>query len=59
MTRFRFIALTYCLIRLQSAQNRIYIKKGQVVNHDGITNADVYIEDGKVNVKILKNIYCM
>lgn len=30
----------------QSAQNRLYIKRGQVVNHDGIQAADVYIEDG-------------
>lgn len=33
---------------LQSAQNRLYIKKGQVVNHDGIETADIYIEDGKI-----------
>lgn len=42
------ITVSLRFILLQSAQNRIYIKKGQVVNHDGITNADVYIEDGKV-----------
>ncbi|XP_058454472.1 dihydropyrimidinase-like [Malaya genurostris] len=35
-------------IHLQSAQNRLYIKQGQVVNHDGIQQADVYIEDGKI-----------
>ncbi|XP_064556592.1 dihydropyrimidinase 1-like isoform X1 [Drosophila montana] len=33
-------------IHLQSAQNRIYIKNGEVVNHDKIFKADVYIEDG-------------
>jgi len=35
-------------IHLQSAQNRLYIKKGKVVNHDSIQIADVYIEDGKI-----------
>ncbi|XP_030554144.1 dihydropyrimidinase-like [Drosophila novamexicana] len=29
----------------QSAQNRVYIKNGQVVNHDRSFKADVYIED--------------
>ncbi|KAL5273694.1 DPYS family protein [Megaselia abdita] len=33
-------------IHLQSAQNRVYIKNGQVVNHDRTFKADVYIEDG-------------
>ncbi|XP_055901794.1 dihydropyrimidinase isoform X2 [Eupeodes corollae] len=33
-------------IHLQSAQNRVYIKNGQVVNHDSTFKADVYIEDG-------------
>ncbi|XP_013098892.2 dihydropyrimidinase isoform X1 [Stomoxys calcitrans] len=33
-------------LHLQSAQNRVYIKNGQVVNHDGTFKADVYIEDG-------------
>ncbi|XP_035904297.1 dihydropyrimidinase isoform X2 [Anopheles stephensi] len=31
-----------------SAQNRLYIKRGHVVNHDGMQQADVYIEDGTV-----------
>uniref|UniRef100_A0AAG5CNX3 dihydropyrimidinase n=1 Tax=Anopheles atroparvus TaxID=41427 RepID=A0AAG5CNX3_ANOAO len=35
-------------IHLQSAQNRLYIKRGHVVNHDGVQHADVYIEDGTV-----------
>ncbi|XP_058455298.1 dihydropyrimidinase isoform X2 [Malaya genurostris] len=35
-------------IHLQSAQNRLYIKRGHVVNHDGIQQADVYIEDGTI-----------
>ncbi|XP_058130440.1 dihydropyrimidinase isoform X1 [Anopheles ziemanni] len=35
-------------IHLQSAQNRLYIKRGHVVNHDGVQQADVYIEDGTV-----------
>ncbi|CAH2248854.1 dihydropyrimidinase isoform X2 [Pararge aegeria] len=33
-------------IHLQSSQNRLLIKNGQVVNYDGMEDADVYIEDG-------------
>ncbi|XP_030756331.1 dihydropyrimidinase isoform X2 [Sitophilus oryzae] len=33
-------------IHLQSSQNRLLIRHGQVVNEDGITEDDVYIEDG-------------
>jgi dihydropyrimidinase len=32
-------------IHLQSSQNRLLIKNGTVVNDDGVTHADVYIED--------------
>ncbi|XP_021710303.1 dihydropyrimidinase isoform X4 [Aedes aegypti] len=35
-------------IHLQSAQNRLYIKRGHVVNHDGMQQADIYIEDGSI-----------
>ncbi|XP_061402678.1 dihydropyrimidinase-like [Musca vetustissima] len=35
-------------IHLQSAQNRVYIKNGQIVNHDKTFKADVYIEDGTI-----------
>uniref|UniRef100_A0A1A9ZVM7 dihydropyrimidinase n=1 Tax=Glossina pallidipes TaxID=7398 RepID=A0A1A9ZVM7_GLOPL len=35
-------------IHLQSAQNRVYIKNGQIVNHDKTFMADVYIEDGTI-----------
>ena len=35
-------------IHLQSAQNRLLIKGGTVVNHDGANKVDVYVEDGKV-----------
>ncbi|XP_034117961.1 dihydropyrimidinase-like isoform X1 [Drosophila sulfurigaster albostrigata] len=33
-------------IHLQSAQNRVYIRNGEIVNHDRSFKADVYIEDG-------------
>ncbi|XP_001658524.2 dihydropyrimidinase isoform X2 [Aedes aegypti] len=32
----------------ESAQNRLYIKRGHVVNHDGMQQADIYIEDGSI-----------
>jgi hypothetical protein len=35
----------YCL---QSAQNRLLIKNGKVVNEDGIVDYVVYVEDGIV-----------
>lgn len=31
---------------MQSAQNRLLIKNGKVVNADGVQDADVYIEEG-------------
>jgi dihydropyrimidinase len=33
---------------LQSAQNRLLIKNGKVVNDDGMVDSDVYIEEGIV-----------
>jgi dihydropyrimidinase len=33
---------------LQSAQNRLLIKNGKVVNDDGMVDNDVYIEEGIV-----------
>ncbi|KAK7791526.1 hypothetical protein R5R35_008688 [Gryllus longicercus] len=35
-------------IHLQSAQNRLMIKNGRVVNDDSIVDGDVYIEDGLI-----------
>ncbi|KAG5681562.1 hypothetical protein PVAND_010982 [Polypedilum vanderplanki] len=36
-------------IHVQSSQNRLYIKRARVVNHDSIlTNVDIYIEDGTI-----------
>lgn len=36
-------------ILLQSSQNRLYIKRARVVNHDSIqTNVDIYIDEGKI-----------
>ncbi|XP_021922445.1 dihydropyrimidinase isoform X3 [Zootermopsis nevadensis] len=35
-------------IHLQSAQNRLLIKNGKVVNEDGMVDNDVYVEDGVV-----------
>ena len=35
-----------CFYCLQSAQNRLLIKNGKVVNEDGMVDNDVYVEDG-------------
>lgn len=36
----------YLFLLLQSAQNRLLIKNGKVVNEDGMADNDVYVEDG-------------
>ena len=36
----------YLFLLLQSAQNRLLIKNGKVVNEDGMVDNDVYVEDG-------------
>jgi dihydropyrimidinase len=41
-----FIVLYFCC--LQSAQNRLLIKNGKVVNEDGMIDSDVYVEDGVI-----------
>ncbi|XP_044741019.1 dihydropyrimidinase isoform X2 [Chrysoperla carnea] len=35
-------------IHLQSAQNRLLIKNGRIVNEDGIAEGDIYIEEGVI-----------
>ncbi|KAL1493251.1 hypothetical protein ABEB36_011340 [Hypothenemus hampei] len=42
-------------IHLQSSQNRLVIKHGKIVNEDGISEDDVYIEDGIIK-QIGKNL---
>lgn len=39
------ILLINCFV-MQSSQSRLYIKRGQVVNHDSTFAADIYIEEG-------------
>ncbi|KAK2723100.1 hypothetical protein QYM36_003334, partial [Artemia franciscana] len=33
-------------VHLQSAQNRLIIKNGKVVNSDSVEDVDIYVEDG-------------
>lgn len=42
-------------ISFQSSQNRLLIKNGTIVNEDGVTDNDVYIEDGIIK-RIGKNL---
>ncbi|KAK6635826.1 hypothetical protein RUM44_001080 [Polyplax serrata] len=35
-------------IHLQSSQNRLIIKNGKIVNADGVSDGDIYIEDGVI-----------
>lgn len=41
-------SLNKTVVFLQSAQNRLLIKNGKVVNADGIQDADVYVEEGVI-----------
>lgn len=47
-TLLTYSKLQYSINFLQSAQNRLYIKRGNVVNHDSTQSADIYIEDGTI-----------
>ncbi|XP_021954367.1 dihydropyrimidinase isoform X1 [Folsomia candida] len=42
-------------IHLQSSQNRLILKSGKIVNADGMTDGDVFIEDGCIK-EIGKNL---
>nr|CAD7427251.1 unnamed protein product [Timema monikensis] len=39
----------------RSAQNRLLVKNGKIVNEDGIIDGDVYIEDGTIKATIVSH----
>lgn len=50
-----FLTKSGSFIFLQSSQNRLVIRHGKIVNEDGVSDEDVYIEDGIIK-QIGKNL---
>lgn len=50
-----FLSKIWFIYFLQSSQNRLVIRHGKIVNEDGVSEEDVYIEDGIIK-QIGKNL---